>query len=118
MYTRDFDGFGGTHVGLGQAKNSAELDIIGDNCFQVLLPFILNGFPFLLGELVDHRGFSVVLPRANEMLGIVGARQVPVIPKLAECSRVRSLGDIWLWVNGEVGVSKFGRPFIVSLSQD
>lgn len=77
------------------------------------LPATLSFSPFGLGQSVDLASLPVVLASAHQVLRIVDPRSVPILAELGNGFGGRVGRLIRLRADGEVGMTKAVRPFIV-----
>lgn len=119
MQTWDADLLARVDIRLGERKSntiySAELVKHG---FVLCCPLAVDRLPFLDGKLVDGRGDAVVFTSANEVLGKVATRNIPVCTHLLEIAEVANHRVVRLGHDGEVGVAEFVGPFVVGVRED
>lgn len=76
------------------------------------LPFSVDRLPFGLGQLVNVRRDTVMLPRANQVLGEVALGNIPVDAQLPEGLHAARVRSIRFWLDREVRVAQLVGPFV------
>lgn len=75
-------------------------------------PLSVDSIPLGLGQLVNVRRDTVMLSRANQMLGEITLGNIPIDAQLAEGLYAARVRTIRFWLDREVRVAQLVGPFV------
>lgn len=97
----------------GGVATFVELGDTREGEFHIVLPRDIGFVPLLFRQKKDFGGGAIILANARQMDFILGLGDFPVSAQLLTSHESGVSRDIWLWVNGEIGVAKLISPFVI-----